>query len=244
MMGPLLKPLAVLFDLDETLTDRRQSVIAFSARFVADFAASLLEPDGPALAEALRLADRSGYRPREEVFAELRATLAWRHVPTAEEFVTYWNAVFPECCVAQSEAEATVDGLAARGIRLGIVTNGATAVQEAKIDALRLRPRMAAIVISERAEVEKPHAGIFRLALDALGVAPQQAPQVWFVGDHPYNDVLGAAGAGLTGIWLRGVRPWPASHLPPPHQIAALDELLALVQAAESETEGAEGLKG
>jgi putative hydrolase of the HAD superfamily len=220
-------PLAVLFDLDETLIDRGQSVARFTLRLVADFHDHLAEPDSPAIVEALRRADRSGYRPREEVFAELRETLRWRRAPTSDDFVRYWNAVFPQCCLARPGAAATLDGLAALGTRLGVVTNGATAVQEAKIDALGIRRQLATAVISERAGVEKPHPGIFRLALGALDIAGDATERVWFVGDHPFNDVLGAANAGLTAIWLRGVRPWPAGHRLPGRSIDALDELLA-----------------
>lgn len=57
-----------------------------------------------------------------------------------------------------------------------------------------------------------------------------QASQAWFVGDHPVNDVLGAAAVGLRPIWLRGVHSWPSDHPMPASQIGALPELVGLVQ--------------
>jgi putative hydrolase of the HAD superfamily len=57
-------------------------------------------------------------------------------------------------------------------------------------------------MISEAVGVKKPDARIFAQALAAVGC---RASQAWFVGDHPVNDVLGAAAVGLRPIWLTGV---------------------------------------
>jgi putative hydrolase of the HAD superfamily len=87
------------------------------------------------------------------------------------------------------------------------------------------------VVISEAAGVAKPDPAIFRLALDQLGCEPGEA---WFVGDHPVNDALGASAAGLRGIWLPALHPWPAGRREPWRTIAALPELLALIEASDT----------
>jgi putative hydrolase of the HAD superfamily len=46
--------------------------------------------------------------------------------------------------------------------------------------------------------VQKPNPAIFRAAAARLGL---DAVEIWFVGDSYKNDVLGACGAGLHGIW-------------------------------------------
>lgn len=76
-------------------------------------------------------------------------------------------------------------------------------------------------------QVKKPDPRIFARALAEVGC---QASQAWFVGDHPVNDVRGAAAAGLRPIWLTGVQPWPPDQPEPEWQIGALIELVAMVQ--------------
>ena len=45
----------------------------------------------------------------------------------------------------------------------------------------------------------KPHPAMFEQALAHAGVAPHEAVHV---GDHPVDDVRGAAGAGMASVWL------------------------------------------
>lgn len=52
------------------------------------------------------------------------------------------------------------------------------------------------------------------------------------VGDHPVNDVLGAAAVGLRPIWLTGVHPWPKDQPEPEWQIASLVELVEMARHA------------
>jgi putative hydrolase of the HAD superfamily len=119
--------------------------------------------------------------------------------------------------------------LRARGLRTGVVTNGAVARQAPKVEALGLAGLLDCVIVSEAVGVQKPDRRIFRLALDALGVEPERA---WFVGDNPVNDVLGAAAAGLTAVWFRGGGGWPEAHPEPSRSIDALGELVPLVDRA------------
>jgi hypothetical protein len=43
--------------------------------------------------------------------------------------------------------------------------------------------------------------------------------------------VLGATAAGLRGIWLPGLLPWPSEHPEPAWRIGALPDLLPLLGA-------------
>ncbi len=47
--------------------------------------------------------------------------------------------------------------------------------------------------------VAKPDARIFEVACSEFGVRPEQAV---YVGDRLRTDAIGAARAGLTGVWL------------------------------------------
>jgi len=120
----------------------------------------------------------------------------------------------------------TLTALQAQGIRLGVVTNGAVQRQQPKIAHLQIRPYLSTVVISEAVQVKKPDPRIFARALAEVGC---QASQAWFVGDHPVNDVRGAAAVGLRPIWLTGVHSWPPDQPAPQWQIGALIELVAMV---------------
>ncbi len=218
----------VLFDLDQTLTDRRKSLEDMAKRMAADYSSDLIRDDRLLclVEDALRRADGSGYRPRSEVFAELLRTLPWQRTPDFSVIESYWQATFPQCTVGAAGLFATLDALLARGYRMGVITNGNVAVQEAKIDFLGLRPYMSTVVVSGAVGVGKPDGRIFEIALERLDARPSEA---WFVGDHPVWDVIGATGAGLSPVWIRGSQPWPEGHEEPEFQIDHLEELLDLL---------------
>ena len=220
-----ITPKAVLFDLDDTLTDRIQSLSAFTYRFSEDFANHLSPVDYVTLNNALLRSAGKGYRSKEEIFLDLVNLLSWQSIPTVEEFVLYWEGVFPQCTIGRPGLHQILQTLKKAGIKLGIVTNGRTAGKNAKIDVLGIRDYMSTVVISQAVQIQKPDPLIFRLAVNALQVAPAD---VCYVGDHPANDILGAEAAGLIPIWLRGQHPWEEG-LPPQFQISTLSDIVSLV---------------
>jgi len=121
------------------------------------------------------------------------------------------------------------------GVLLGIVTNGWTAVQEAKIGQLGLSALIDVVLISEREGVRKPHPEIFHRALARLGV---EASEAWFVGDNPDDDVAGAVEAGLRAFW-RECPEWtrPTADC---ETIRTIDELLTLLSQESPETTGSQ----
>jgi putative hydrolase of the HAD superfamily len=224
-------PHAILFDLDETLTDRTRSIFHYVERLRCDFADQLASTAVSAIADALLRANVRGYQPREETVRDFSQRLPWRTAPDVAALRQHWETCFPQSIVARAGLVETLSALHALGIRLGIVTNGEVQFQEPKIRCLSIDRYLSTVVISEAAHVRKPDPRIFAHALAEVGCP---ALHTWFVGDDPINDVLGAASAGLRPIWLTGVQPWPVEHPPPTWQIAALGELLTMVQHADS----------
>ena len=68
-------PEVVLFDLDETLINRTESIQRYAERFQGDFNDGLVATSGVMIADAIIAADERGYRPREALFAALRQSL-------------------------------------------------------------------------------------------------------------------------------------------------------------------------
>src|SRR5262252_6114058 len=213
---------AVLFDLDCTLVDRVSSIRQYALRFAEDFRPRLVSPLQEDLAKVLLAADGWGYRP-DTRFHDMAANLRWTAPPAPDDIAAHWNRHFPSLAVAMDGAVEVLATLQRLGMVLGLITNGGVRAQVQKLDILGLRAYFQTVVISEAVGVKKPDAAIFQHALDVLGL---RADQVWFVGDHPANDILGALRAGLRTVWLRGSHPWPDDHAIPHHQIDHLRELV------------------
>ncbi len=92
-----------------------------------------------------------------------------------------------------------LEALAAAGIRVGMVTNGASVVQREKLDATGLTGRLDPLIISSEVGVKKPDPAIFEVALARGGVL---AAEALLVGDHLWHDVAGAMAVGIRGVWL------------------------------------------
>jgi putative hydrolase of the HAD superfamily len=122
----------------------------------------------------------------------------------AEEIVPFPRAI------------ATVRALRARGVRVGVLTNGPSQHQRRKLEVSQLGPELNAIAISEELGVAKPDEAAFARALDLLGT---RADRSAMVGDSLENDVLGALRAGLAAaVWIPGRR---EGELPPGAHLAA-----------------------
>ncbi len=96
------------------------------------------------------------------------------------------------------DVPSALDALADREVRLGIVSNWDSRLP-ALLEALGLGDRFQAIAVSALVGVEKPDPALFRVALDRLGVRPEEALHV---GDHPDLDVRAAASAGIDAALL------------------------------------------
>jgi putative hydrolase of the HAD superfamily len=224
-------PEGILFDLDETLIDRTQSIQRYAERFQRDFKHVLAPSRALTIAEAIIAADERGYRPRQALFADLGQGLGWLQTPNLDSLRNHWNKWFPLSSVARQGLEETLRDLTGIGIRVGVVTNGAVQRQQAKIEHLNIERYLSTVVISEAIQVKKPDPRIFVHALNEMKCQPSQA---WFVGDHPVNDVLGAMAAGLSPIWSSGGHRWPPAHPLPPYQISSLVEVVQMVRQADN----------
>ncbi|SDS18179.1 putative hydrolase of the HAD superfamily [Actinoplanes derwentensis] len=107
-----------------------------------------------------------------------------------------------------------------------IVTNGRTAQQRAKIVNTGLDRLVDGWVISEQAGHRKPEPEIFRAAAATVGASLDGA---WMIGDSAHADIAGAAGLGLTSIWVANGRRWTESGYQPAHVAEDIVTALRLV---------------
>lgn len=203
---------AVLFDLDDTLLDYSGE----AARCWSEACTTVAEPagvDAHALRAAIRDVGTWFWSDPERHRRERTDMLgAWRKIVegaldrcggardglaarVAADFAARRRAtwsLFPDALPA-------LEHLRARGIVLGLVTNGDASMQREKITGFALARFFDVVVIEGEFGCGKPDARVFRHALDALGVNPREA---WMVGDHLVWDVLGAQQVGVSAAWI------------------------------------------
>jgi putative hydrolase of the HAD superfamily len=103
-----------------------------------------------------------------------------------------------------------LEALRARGVLLGVISNWEEWLEQLLLH-LEIHTYFQSTTISGRAGLEKPDPRIFALALESLGVAPEEAAHV---GDSVRHDVAGARAAGLLPVLIdRGGNVPPGDYL-------------------------------
>ena len=132
--------------------------------------------------------------------------------------IQLWSRVMPD-------TPAFLDWMMAQGYLLGVVSNSIGTL-EGQLVRLDLARYFHAILDSAIVGIQKPHAGIFKLALQRLGVDGSEAV---FVGDTYATDIGGAQLAGIAGVLIDTVAAYPEATCP---RISSLPELKAILESA------------
>lgn len=222
---------AVLFDLDETLLDRTNSVTAFLVDQHARFAEQLGHATAARWCERFLVLDARGSVSKAVVYATLLEEFKGDST-VAVELLQDYRGRCPFYARAFDGMAETLSYLRSCGVRIGIVTNGETEFQSRHIEALGLFALVDTVLISEREGLRKPDRALFERAAARLGVAPADC---LFVGDNPVADILGAAASGMRTAWFSPTGEWPA-HLPamPDIAIRALPEVIAVIERSRA----------
>jgi putative hydrolase of the HAD superfamily len=206
-------PLLVLFDLDDTLFAHRAAVDAALLAQVRVLGAPYTIDDEDAEVDFWQELEELHYhaylagtldyegqrRARARDYAA-RHGLALDDTAATEWFDAYFEH-YVDNWMLHEDAVPALDELlrAFPGVRLGLITNGDAAFQARKIAGVGLADRFEEVVASGAFGVAKPDPAIFRHACELFGVPPEQSV---YVGDRFATDAVGAARAGLTGVWL------------------------------------------
>ncbi|MEV7750802.1 HAD family hydrolase [Streptomyces griseofuscus] len=208
----------VLFDLDNTLVDRRGTLVDWAAGF----------------------ANRHGLGPEERAY--VLSMVVERAYPSTFDVIRsryrlpmatdeLWRAYCADIAALVSCPDEVLNGLdelRAAGWRVGVATNGAVDIQRAKLRVTGISERVDGVFVSEEADARKPQRRHFELAAARCGAALGEGG--WMVGDNPVNDIGGGCLAGLRTIWVDNGRSWPPDDPGPdytvPHVRAAIELLL------------------
>ena len=190
---------AIIFDLDETLLNRDESVKLFVDRQHERLNKKLDHiPKDTYMTRFIEL-DKRGYVWKDKVYQQLVEEFSITEM-TWEELLQDYIREFQNHCVPFANLFAMLAELRNKNLILGMITNGFGQFQMDNIKALDIEKYFHTILVSEWEGIKKPDPHIFWRALNQLNVAPHQSV---YVGDHPENDVKAAQRVGMKGIWKR-----------------------------------------
>jgi putative hydrolase of the HAD superfamily len=126
------------------------------------------------------------------------------------------------------DVHPALDGLAARGLLIGAVSNWVWNLPELLHD-LDLVRHFAFVAASARIGFEKPHRRIFEWALEQANV---NAGEAIHVGDHLDADVAGAAALGIGAVLIDREERYATDDVPAEVPVIhSLEELLPIIDA-------------
>jgi putative hydrolase of the HAD superfamily len=197
----------VLFDAGNTLIylDHERMASEVGAALGLPITAAALDRSADAATRAVEgaagVAAGRTDRDRARVYLEALFTGAGVPADRMDEVARTLRRLHEEwhlwCRTLAGTVEA-LDRLRGAGLRLGVVSNSDGRVEEA-LRAAGIGDRFDVILDSALVGVEKPDPAIFRAALAALGVGPDEA---LYVGDLYDVDVVGARAAGMEAVLL------------------------------------------
>jgi putative hydrolase of the HAD superfamily len=237
-------PRAILFDLDDTILQAYGRPDAAWLMVAGEQAADLLPLTPAVVAEAIGAHAREFWanadRHRqwrmqlaaarrhvvEGAFAALAA--AGHTVPSREvalRLADRFSAYREEQLCLYPDAHAVIDAFKASGVRLALVTNGASDLQRAKVERFDLVRRFDHIQIEGEHGFGKPEERAYLHAMQVLGVS---APHTWMVGDNLEWEVVAPQRLGIHAIWFDATGDGlpPGSTVRPDRIIRTLSELL------------------
>jgi putative hydrolase of the HAD superfamily len=190
---------AIVFDMDDTLYSEREFVLS-GFRAVADRSSADLgitpERGYATLFELYSQGVRNDTFDRWLTIHDIaRPELTAKFVEIYREHIPCITP-FPETIELLKSLQGTY--------KIGLVSDGYLAVQQAKWTALGLAEFFDAVVFSDslgRANW-KPSTAPFELVLDKLGVEPEFSV---YVGDNPRKDFLGARQLGMYAIQVKRI---------------------------------------
>lgn len=220
-------PVAILFDLDDTL-------IAFdgvSRQAWSECYEDFLARHRPrfsvdALREAVQTARRWYWgdperhktgrenlrSARREVVRIALATLGIEDEGIVRDLADRYSDRHDELIHPYPNTLSTLDALRGAGVRLSLITNGNSQGQRAKLVRFGLTEYFEFVLIEQELGFGKPDIRVYEHALSLMGL---ESRDVWMVGDNLVWDIEPPKRLGIRAVW----HDWRSAGLPPDSRI-------------------------
>lgn len=187
----------VLFDLDETILDRKRSLHDFVSWQAGGMLRSSIQDEDTFCRRFIEL-DSNGAVWKDQVYSQLIEEFRIQDW-SVSELLTSYELCFSGFCRLIPNVATALHTLNNQGYKLGIVSNGKSPFQERNFSALGVSHLFGTVVVSEAVGFRKPDSDIFKYACDKLGTIPANAA---FVGDNPVADIGGANRVGMYSVYI------------------------------------------
>ena len=215
---------AVLFDLDDTLIDRLDALTRLNRYWYRTLPRDHRpESENEFVTRLFRAADR---------FSSPRDLYDWMlgiwpgSFRDADTALSAHNAILPNMVRLASRTRGMLNYLKGARVPVGVVTNGGTLMQWAKVRNAGVDRLVDAVVVSEDFGAHKPHPSIFEHALRLIRA---DASETMFIGDDQVADIGGATGVGMQTAWMCHGRTWDIDAHRPDHIINSVWEVEGLI---------------
>ena len=214
---------ALIFDLDDTLTDR----YATTRKFLSNQFDQMISPDFSTVKETfidqVLLYQEHGYGDKLVAYQKPLSELEMSGI-SPEALLDNFDKNFGHTSVVHEGVPETLQLLSEK-YSLAMITNSRTKWQNAKIDSAGIRKYFRKIFISEEFGVEKPDRKIFDACVRSLNL---KAEECLFIGDHPVKDIRGAINSGMKAFWRKNT-----NYAPPEKMDGSFDSIPELIQMVE-----------
>ena len=233
-----MRPKAILFDLDDTLISPHHHRTFFWHEAIQDIwkQKEVRRVPGPKdIDDLVNKIDRSAadfwsvpdrHKSGRLDIRTARFTILDNAIGSDERYDrnTRWliadrcGALMFEKTTLFPDAISTLKQLKMEGIKLALVTNGASEAQRAKINKFDLEQYFLHVQIEGEAGVGKPELKAYEIAMEKLNVL---ATETWMVGDNIDWEVIAPQKLGIFSIWRdpRGYGILPEGTLAKPDRI-------------------------
>lgn len=178
----------MLFDLDDTLLDRDKAVDNLFLLVLEKCYKDVSDTVKNNMLQKFKEYDKREYGISDKsiVLESLFDEFAPKYRLPHNYIQDFWNENFPTCFSIDQNTIHFLNHIKSH-FKIGIITNGSTHRQKAKIINTNLNNYFDTIIISEEVGLSKPDKRIFELALNKLNMQPED---VLFIGDDLEKRIL------------------------------------------------------
>ncbi|HDR7719256.1 HAD-IA family hydrolase [Bacillus albus] len=218
---------AMLFDLDDTLLDRDKAVDNFFLLVLEKCYEDVSDTVKNTMLQKFKEYDKREYGISDKtiVLDSLFDEFAPKYRLPHNYIQDFWNENFPKCFSIDQNTIHFLNQIK-KQFKVGVITNGSTQRQKAKIFNTNLNKYFETIIISEEVGFSKPDKRIFELALNKLNVQPENT---LFIGDDLEKDIAGPQNVNIKGVWFNPQKIKNTTQIQPYAEINTLDSLLSYV---------------
>ncbi|MGF2715263.1 2-haloalkanoic acid dehalogenase [Bacillus mycoides] len=216
----------MLFDLDDTLLDRDMAVDKLFSIILEKFYEDVKQHAVKnIMLQKFKEYDKKSYGHSDKVMVleSFFNEFPSKYRLPRNSIQDFWNNNFPKC-FSINQSTINIINTIKLHVKVGIITNGSTQRQKAKIINTNLNRHFDTIIISEETGFSKPDKRIFELALKKLNVQPED---VLFVGDDLEKDIAGCQNVNIKGIWFNPNMIKNNTDTKPYAEIISFDSLLS-----------------